>query len=633
MLSGLRNIAKTWFGKIIGIALIIGLAGFGISNVIFQFGTGTVARVGDQEISALDFQRAYNNQLNQLSQNLGQMLTNEQAAAFGLPGAVLQQLTGEAAINGFGEQLGLGVSEDRLARMLAADPSFAGTLGNFDRTVFIQVLRQSGYTQEDYYELQRKAARRQQIASGLFAGSPTPSAAVELLGRYSGDTRSVDYFVLNADALPPVADPTDEELQSYLEAQQTQFRTPEQRTVDLIVLSPETLAATITVGDDQIAEEYERTQERRVRVERRTIRQAPLNADQLATFEAGVAAATPLEQLVNATGVTFSDLGTLAQTEITDAALAEAAFGLPLDGYAVIPGIGGQRVVTVSAIEEGGQISLDDAREEIARQLALTQARNDLNDVLDQIEELRAAFRPLEEISERFGLPLETRTIAANGGALADVSGLSAVGDQSRVANAVFAGTQGDRAPAVTLGANRHAWFDLRAVEPARDQTLDEVRDALTAAWTAEATEEAVNAEVARILGDLDEGQSLADVAIALNQFPILSPAIRRDGTIEVGGGTTTDAVLTAAVAREIFAGGPDHFGAAVNSAGDRVIFQVVDVTPASDSAPAQVQQFAETSTRDSLYADFTAALRDTSQITINQPVLQQVLALDGTTP
>ena len=38
--------------------LLVGLAGFGITGVLTSIGTNTVARVGDRDISTLDFQRA-----------------------------------------------------------------------------------------------------------------------------------------------------------------------------------------------------------------------------------------------------------------------------------------------------------------------------------------------------------------------------------------------------------------------------------------------------------------------------------------------------------------------------------------------------------------------------------------------
>lgn len=617
MLDSFRHLTKTWFGKILGAFLIVGLAGFGISNVITGFGTNTVATVAGQDISVRDYQRAYNNQINAVAQQIGRVPTVEEANAFGVPGMVLDRLAGEAAINKLGEDLGLGVSEDRLGKMLREDPSFSSALGSFDRANFLRVLQQNGFTEAEYFDLQTKAARRQQLVSGLLSGAPAPAAATDLLTRFSGDTRTVDYFVLNAQALPPVAEPTEEELAAYLKDNQGKFRTKATRTVELLALSPEAIAATKTITDEEVAAEYERTKASRVKIERRTIKQVALSTPEIEkAFTDGKAAGTPFADVLAATGATAQDLGNLAKTEVTDSSLADAAFGLALNDYAIIEGIGSKRAVTVSAIEPGGVISLEDAKADIAKQLALTQARNEYTDVLDQIEELRAAFKPLPEIAERFGLKTVTIPLTEAGVELANDPDIGAEAAQ-RIATAVFKAEQGNLAPTIQLSSTRNLWFDLKKVDEARDQTLDEVRDAVVTAWTDAKTDAAVSAEVTKLLEQVKAGTPFADVASSIGQFPILSQPLKR-----AGDGTT---VLNQTVANEIFNGGPTHFGSAVNGDGDHVVFQVVEVNQGTSDQTADIKKFVEEGSRDALYSDLLTGLKSEAGMRINDQVLKQL--------
>jgi peptidyl-prolyl cis-trans isomerase D len=174
----------------------------------------------------------------------------------------------------------------------------------------------------------------------------------------------------------------------------------------------------------------------------------------------------------------------------------------------------------------------------------------------------------------------------------------------------------------VSLGSNRNVWFDLKSVEPARDQTLDEVRDAVTTAWTEQKTSEALTTEVAVTLDKLRAGTAFADAAAELNQFPVLSQPLTRNGD-----GTP---VLNQTVAQAIFDGGPDHFGAAINGDGDQVIFHVVEVTPAAtaDATPT-ITQFIENSVRDGLYGDFQRGLLETAGYKVNQQALLNLLSLN----
>jgi peptidyl-prolyl cis-trans isomerase D len=563
---------------------------------------------------------AYDSDIQNWARQLGQIPTPEMAIALGIPSNTLGRLAADAAVNQTTEKMGIGVSESRLSMLLREDPAFAGTLGEFDREAFTAVLQRSGMTENEYFDLRGKFARRQQLEAGLFADSATSSAAQELVSGFSGDRRTIDYFVLNEQSVPPVADATDAELAAYLTEHQAEFRTQESRSVDLLVLSLDTLASTIEITDEQVAAEYERTKEQRVRIERRTIRQVPLaTPEHQQLFNDGKAAGKTFDQLVAEAGLNITELGNLARAEITDAALAEAAFGLAANDFVVIPGVGGQRAVTVTAIEAGGQITLDEAREDIRKQLALSEARTTYTDILDQIEELRAAFQPLPQIAERFGLPVQQVEMTAAGAELSTVPSVSEELRQ-RVATAVFAASDDRLPPTIAISANNNIWFDLKGIEPARDQTLDEVRDAVVAAVAAERTEQAITAEVETVITRLKGGEDFATVATSINQFPQLSQPLSRAGE---NGNPTLDQTVGAAV----FGGGEGHFGSAINAAGEHVVFRVVEITPPAQAEP-QVLQYLEQTMRQSLYSDFITGLRDEAGVRVNQKVLDQLLAV-----
>src|SRR5690606_10777165 len=148
-----RSLTKTWFGRILGVFLIIGLAGFGISEVIGTMGSNTIATAAGTDISARDFQRAYQTQLNAFAQQNGRLPSNEEALIAGIPGFTIQQLAAQASVNKFARDLGLGVSDAKLTEMVRADPNFSGTLGGFSPENFKLVLQNSGFTEKEYFDL------------------------------------------------------------------------------------------------------------------------------------------------------------------------------------------------------------------------------------------------------------------------------------------------------------------------------------------------------------------------------------------------------------------------------------------------------------------------------------------------
>lgn len=601
-----------------GAFLLVGVAGFGINNVILDLGSNTVARVGDEEINSREFLRAYQNQVDRVSQQLGSVPTASQAEAMGIPTAVLLGLSEGATLDGLADRFGLGVSDEKLAQMLREDPSFHGTLGTFDPAIFAQVLQRAGWTEAEYFEARADEARRNQLTSALLADAAMPDVAAGLINGYATATRTIDYITLGETSVEAPAAPTEEELAAYLGEHQSEFRTVETRKVKLLDLSLPSLAATKTVSEDAIAAEYEKTRASLTTPERRTIEQVSLGTPELqARFEQGLAAGTDFGTLVAEAGLTPSSLGTLARSEITDARLADAAFGLEEDGYAIIEGVAGKRAIHVVEIEAAHEPTLDEARADIADRLAQAEARNDINDILDQIEELRAAFQPIDQIADRYGLPVYDVTVTSGGSELSALPNLAA-SDYPRVAQAIFAAEQDKLIPSIPLSGSSHLWFDLESIEPARDQTLDEVRADVEAAITQERLNEALLAKAQDIVSRLESGEALADIGFELSAFPQLSTPFTRFGS--------EDGLIDGALASAAFAGGPDHAGSVVNEAGEVVVFQVVDTTAPTEPLDTATRVSLDTETRAGLYSEFVAALRDDAGLRINQQVLNQLL-------
>ncbi len=350
MLNSLRNFGRSRVGKILGVLLLIGLAGFGIENVITQLGSTTVASVAGRDISVRDYQRAYDE-----PDQPGRPATGSGAhpssrpRPLGVPGMVLQRLAGEAVVNKLGQDLNLGVrSPARRSCCARTRPSRTRSRPVRRRQLYTRACRTAATPKRNSFDLQRKAAQRQQLIAGLLGDTQAPTAALELVNRYLGDTRTVDYFVLNAQALPPVADPTEEELAAFLTEHQAEFRTrkpaPSTCWRSRRIRWPPARSSRTTRSPPNT----ERTKDSRVKIERRQHPAAGADARAAGRLRGRQGRRHPIADLVTANNVTLQDLGTLARSEVTDSALAEAAFGLALNDYVIIPGIGSQRVVTVS---------------------------------------------------------------------------------------------------------------------------------------------------------------------------------------------------------------------------------------------------------------------------------------------
>src|SRR5690606_378803 len=256
----------------------------------------------------------------------------------------------------------------------------------------------------------------------------------------------------------------------------------------------------------------------------------------------------------------------------------------------------------------------------ISARLAAAEARSEINEILDQVEELRAAFRPLAEIAGRFNLDLYEANVTSGGVELSILPHLTPE-DRPRVTQAIFRATEGQLTPSLPMAGNAHLFFELLGVEAARDQTLDEVRDEITAAMIEERTNNALLAEAQSIVDRLKAGEQIADVAMSLNLFPQISTPFSRFGS--------DDGSIDNVVAQEAFNGGPDHAVSVVSSTGEFYVFQVVESGPAEELLDEQTVAALSSEARADVYSEFVSALRDDVGLRINQQALTQLLTLN----
>ncbi len=178
MLDALRNSVGSWFAKLLIGLLVLSFAVWGIADVFTGNSSSTVAYVGDEEISAEEFQQAYTRELDQLSARIGQPVTQEQAAAFGLPAQVLGRLIAEAALDNEATKLRIGVSDEAIIKTIQETPAFQGVNG-YDRNLLGQVLYSLGMNEDEFVMQQQLVAERQQLAEAIIGGISVPQTMLE----------------------------------------------------------------------------------------------------------------------------------------------------------------------------------------------------------------------------------------------------------------------------------------------------------------------------------------------------------------------------------------------------------------------------------------------------------------------
>ncbi|MBH0239921.1 peptidylprolyl isomerase [Methylobrevis albus] len=628
MLDSLRRGAQTLVAKILLGLLVASFAIWGIAGQSTGLGGNTVAEVGDTPISATDFQRDYTQEMRNLTRQLGQPLTYEQAASFGLPQRVLGRLLSEAALSDQAASLGIAISDERLAAEIAADPSLQNN-GTFNLGYFEQLLRSNGLTQQQYVADRRTLEIRRQVADGLFGGVKPPVALIEAVSAYRNETRDVEYVSITRQSVDPIEPPDEATLTSFFDARKADFRAPEYRALTLLALNAAAIADPAAVSADEVQAEYDRNAGRYGSPESRTIEQILYpSLEEAQTAHAALATGSTFDSLLAERGVSPADasLGTLTRDRVLDPAIAEAAFALPAGGISepVAARFGGA-IVRVSAVNAASLRPLAEVEAEIRQDIALNAAQRVVLDTHDEIEDALAGGATLTEVAGRFNLtPTSVAAIDAEG---RDEAGQPVAGlpEAPEFLGQAFETDVGVENPPVQIGRDGYVWYEVARVTPARDRTLDEVRDRVVAAWTEDEAARRMSAKAEEVMKALTEETDFAAVATRFELTPQVTPKFAR-GTQETPIGR--DAQQSA------FAGPEGYVAQAAGPQGERIVLKVREVTPVPFFAEAQDSVEAATGLatefENSLLQQYVTHLQASLGVSVNETVLRTVIGTGG---
>lgn len=522
MLNSLREGAKSWVAKVLFFLLVLSFGVWGVTGSMFAPGGNAVITAGGTEVSTNEFRLAYDRQMALVSQQVGQRITREQARAFGLENQVYAQLLSGALLDEQSRDMGLGLSEDRLAALIAEDPAFRGIDGRFSRENFAIVLQNAGMTQDDYINSREQLAVRTQVIEALSDGFAAPQTLIEAVERHAGETRTVDYLVIDQSVLEPVAEPTDEELTAFFEENRASYAAPEYRRIAYLELTAETLADPASITDEAVDADLEASRERSTSQERRTIDQL-LFPDREAAEAAldALNSGTSFEDIAAEQGRSAQDirLGTFTRTEMASPAVAEAAFAVEEAGGTseIVEGPFGPVIVRVAAIESADAVEDEAAeREQVRRELALAEAAQRVFETYDRIEDARAGGAPLEEIAEAEGLEAVVIEAIDRTGQTPDGEIVGDIPASTEVIAQTFEAAEGEEIAPIAIGSDGYVWADVLGIEAARERELDEVRERVVADWTTEQTAAALMARVEELRQRLADGENLSTIAAEL---------------------------------------------------------------------------------------------------------------------
>ena len=392
------------FAWVIVLILVIGLAGFGIQDVLRSSGTNEVATFGNQKVSSDDYVRMIQQETRSLSQRFGTQLSFSQAQGLGVAQVALQKLISSAILDQAVADLGFSQSDNFLKDSIQNNPAFGDIAGRFDPQKYEDVLLNVNLQPSEYEEILRKELSRNLLLKLTSTEIVMDVNTSKLIESYLLEERVSDVIILTKDSLDVgsvnVSLP---ETKDFYQKNKSLFMQPETKKISYIYLSPQAIAKNQDVTDQEIEMTFLAQKSNINSPEKRDVDQIFFTDEksaQTALLSEGNSILL-FEKILKARGLTKDDvsLGEVIKSELPVSA-QETVFSSP-KSFVTGPFKTelGTAIYRVNKIIPAVTKTVEDEYDRIKNSIALEKASAELSELVNRTNDEIAAGASLEDIA------------------------------------------------------------------------------------------------------------------------------------------------------------------------------------------------------------------------------------------
>src|SRR5438876_1801404 len=218
----------------------------------------TIARVEGREITAGEFRRTYQAQLQAYRAAYGANMSEQLLKQLGIEQQILQQLVEERAALAEADRLGIQVSDEEVRRRILSMPAFQENGQFIGEPRYQQLLRMQRppMTPSEFEENVRRGLTVEKLRAAITDWLSVTANEVEQEYRRRNDKVKLAVVSFTADSLRKDVTAGDAEIAGYFEAHKTDFKIPEKRRIRYLLIDIEALKVKINVPPADIDRAY-----------------------------------------------------------------------------------------------------------------------------------------------------------------------------------------------------------------------------------------------------------------------------------------------------------------------------------------------------------------------------------------
>jgi peptidyl-prolyl cis-trans isomerase D len=544
MLNIMRKHAGSWLIKVLLGAIVVVFIFWGVGSFRSRKAS-RVAMVNDELITVEEYQRFYNDLIEQYRQRFGASLNDQLIEMLQLKKQALDQLVSQRLILKEAEKLGFRVADEELVDQIARTPAFQAN-GAFDSRRYRSLLSQIHMSAEEFEQGQKRQMVMDKLRDFIIDGVKVSDDEAWQWYAHENETIDLQYVLFSADRYQEImADSA--EIAAYFDKNKDRYKTEPRARVQYLYFDPETFKGKVGVSQDEVREYYEGHPEEfetEKTVEARHILfKAQEGADEAAAQKQKEKALEILKMSREG-----KDFAKLAQTYSEDPAkdkggylgtfkrgamvkpFADQAFSMKAgDISEPVRTRFGWHIIKVEKVNEAHTESLEAATPKIMNQLFSARAKSLAYDRAEEVYDSSFDAENLSKVAESQKLNLiATEFFTAQGPQTGIVN-------RSEFASAAFALQPMEISEVQDLG---DGYYILQMIEK-KDSEIPElavVSDRVKADVIAQKQSEKAQLDAKALLSALKEGQALEAAAKTYGLSPKQTGYFKRNGQIpEIG--------------------------------------------------------------------------------------------------
>ena len=218
----------------------------------------TIARVEGRDITASEFRRTYQAQLQAYRSAYGSQMNEQLLKQLGVEQQILQQMVDERAALAEASKLGIKVSDEEVRQRILTIPAFQENGAFIGEQRYQQLLRMQRppMTPSDFEENVRRQLTVAKLRSSITEWLTVADKDLEQEYRRRNDKVKLAIVTFSADTFRSQVTASDAELTSYFDAHKDDFKIPEKRKIRYLTIDIDALRAKVVVPAADIERTY-----------------------------------------------------------------------------------------------------------------------------------------------------------------------------------------------------------------------------------------------------------------------------------------------------------------------------------------------------------------------------------------